>query len=394
MPSDWEANHLHQPNNPDTVRDMKAALDITVLKQGVYCLVFHPHGWIRSEQVVELIDHAVARHGGKVKFLTFREALDRLNQNLLAGHAIRDGQHGVDHGVRLIDVNADQCLDVVIRPFRDEHPKTRIWSPRNGQFEDSSFPSPWTYSSKAVSSEVDAAYGILDRSGRVSCLVKASPTLPVLGKPKEVYSGLWYLERSSWSLDRPITAAIQSADLPLTSRQHGSGLRLVDVDGNGVCEIVTNEAVFQCAGGRLERIGAVFPPGVTLQRRFDTNVPNAYDERGGTLDGGLRFVDVNEDGRLDLVLADAERYGVWLFKDMETGWSIKLLSGKHGERKPEDELPPIVRADGTDNGFFVHSGALYWQNEDTAHLPDLVERRSFAELLKRAAEATDRGAGP
>src|SRR5690606_37281690 len=79
---------------------------------------------------------------------------------------------------------------------------------------------------------------------------------------------------------------------------------------------------------------------------------------------------------------NAERYGLWLFKDLESGWSIELLAGKRGERKPEEELPPIVRDDGTDNGFFVHSRHLFWQNEDTAHLPDLVDRRAFDDLLK------------
>ena len=42
VPSDWEAQHLHQPNNPLTVEDLKAALDAVVIKQVVYDLVFHP----------------------------------------------------------------------------------------------------------------------------------------------------------------------------------------------------------------------------------------------------------------------------------------------------------------------------------------------------------------
>ena len=45
-PSDWQAQHLHQPNNPQTVEDWKAQLDATVIKQGVMPIVFHPHGWI------------------------------------------------------------------------------------------------------------------------------------------------------------------------------------------------------------------------------------------------------------------------------------------------------------------------------------------------------------
>src|SRR5205085_2191665 len=113
-PSDWQAQHLQKSNNPNTVRDWKAALDCTVIKQGVFCLVFHPHGWIKSDQIVELIDHAVSKHGKKVKFLTFREAQERLNKNLLGGHPLRDPERSQDHGVRLIDLNNDGYLDVVI----------------------------------------------------------------------------------------------------------------------------------------------------------------------------------------------------------------------------------------------------------------------------------------
>ncbi|HQZ65954.1 MAG TPA: hypothetical protein PLY87_12785, partial [Planctomycetaceae bacterium] len=88
-PSDWSAQHLHGVNNPVTVEDWKAALDITVHKQGVFNLIFHPHGWIKAEQVVELIDHAVAKHGKKVKFLNFREAAERLNGSLTGNEPLR-----------------------------------------------------------------------------------------------------------------------------------------------------------------------------------------------------------------------------------------------------------------------------------------------------------------
>ena len=64
------------------------------------------------------------------------------------------------------------------------------------------------------------------------------------------------------------------------------------------------------------------------------------------------------------------------------------MAGKAGT---PGALPKIVR-DGTDNGFFVHSRHLCWQNEDTAGLPSLVDRRSFNDLLKdcRAAGQVDR----
>lgn len=62
-PSDWQAQHLHKPFNPKTVEDWKAALDCTVIKQGVFSVVFHPHGWIKSEQVIEFIDYAQTKYG-------------------------------------------------------------------------------------------------------------------------------------------------------------------------------------------------------------------------------------------------------------------------------------------------------------------------------------------
>ena len=85
VPSDWEAQHIHGTNNPVTVADWKAAIDATVLKQGSFNLIFHPHGWIRNDQLVELIDYAVNKHGKKIKFLNFREAQARLNKFLLDG---------------------------------------------------------------------------------------------------------------------------------------------------------------------------------------------------------------------------------------------------------------------------------------------------------------------
>ena len=103
VPSDWEAQHLQKPNNPKTLEDLKAALDPVVLKQGVFNLVFHPHGWIKTEQVVELIDHAVKKHGKKVKFLNFREAQERLNGTCSAA-GLSASKDGTDNDVRLFDL--------------------------------------------------------------------------------------------------------------------------------------------------------------------------------------------------------------------------------------------------------------------------------------------------
>jgi hypothetical protein len=137
VPSDWEAQHLHGTNNPVTVADWKAALDVAVLKEGIFNFIIHPHGWIASTQMVEFIDYAVRKYGKAVKFLNYREAIERLNTNLLAGQRLRaaDGQ---DNGVRLLDLNKDGYLDVVIGNGRVR--KTRVWQPAQRQWSETDFP--------------------------------------------------------------------------------------------------------------------------------------------------------------------------------------------------------------------------------------------------------------
>ncbi len=113
VPSDWEGQSLQKPNNPKTLEDLKAALDCVVLKQGVFNLVFHPHGWIKSEQVVELIDHAVKKHGKKVKFLNFKEAQERLNKNLLGGQVVARAEGQRQRHQARFDPYDDGQLEVV-----------------------------------------------------------------------------------------------------------------------------------------------------------------------------------------------------------------------------------------------------------------------------------------
>ena len=229
VPSDWEAQHLQKPANPRTLEDMKAALDCVVLKQGVFNLVFHPYGWIKSEQVADLVDYAARKHGKKVKFLNFKEAQERLNRHFLSGHPLR-------------------------RP-----------------------------------------------DGRA-----AFPDLKVATAPRPTSSQL--------------------------------------------------------------------PPGARLRDDKDR-------------DAGVRFVDLDEDGHEDVVFSNDELYGVYLYDPASKGWTRKVMAGKAGDA---GALPKIVR-NGKNNGFFVHSRGLWWQNEETARLPNLVEHRSFDNLMK---DVEPRGKSP
>jgi putative membrane-bound dehydrogenase-like protein len=356
-PSDWQANHLHKPNNPLTVKDWKAALDCTVIKQGVFCLVFHPHGWIKNEQIVDLIDYAVARHGKKVKFLTFREAQERLNKNLLGGQPLRNPNTGLDNGVRLLDLNDDGYLDVVIG--NDQRKQTRLWSPKKRTWEVSEFPADL---SKAAT---DPYYSWLDE-GRFGFLKsKKYPSVMFL-------QYAWHFDGKSWGkrdLDfgSPIVhgqAVHRYSDAPRR------GVRLIDLDGDGLSEIIMDVGDKPAISTWSEKKKAwlelpfTLPPGAMLTDGFN------YDQ-------GVRFVDLDGDGKLDIVFSNEKEYGIYLFIDMKKGWSRKVMAGK---RTDKNALPMISR-NSKNNGFWVHSRSFWWSNEHAPLLKDHVDRRSINELL-------------
>lgn len=355
-PSDWAAQHYHKPNNPITVRDWKAALDATVIKQGVFCLVFHPHNWIKNEQVVELIDHAVAKHGKKVKFLSFREAQERLNQNLLGGQALRTAE-GRDNGVRLLDLNNDGFIDVVIG--NEQVRQTRLWSPKSKSWVVGDFP----VSLIEGESRTDAGghFGVVRPDGHASLLLC-----------NEKKGWAWHFDGSRWVNEPSLLAGLELEGRPILTRQHGrdQGVRLRDLDHDGRCELIVSnpqqQAVFRWSEEKKSwaKLPFALPAGVTLV--------NAEGK-----DNGVRFVDIDEDGRDDVIFSNEDRFGLNLFTSMTKGWTKEVRAGKRGA---PSELPMIAQR-GANNGAWFHSRHLWVQNENTALLKDLVDRRSFNELL-------------
>jgi putative membrane-bound dehydrogenase-like protein len=350
-PSDWQAQHRHERNNPITVRDWCAALDATVAKQGCFNLVFHPHGWIKAEQVIELIDHAVERHGKKVKFLTFREARDRLVKHLLGGVPLRNTQ-GEDNGVRVLDLDGDGYLDVVIGNERVK--QSRLWSPGKKSWIVSDFP-------VSLAGEAGARFGVLHPDGRPSLLLR-----------NDRKAGAWHFDGSRWVEEKTLLDGLDLDGKPILLADQGRdrGVRMRDLDGDGICELIignpTQNVVFRRDVQRQRWVKLPFsmPEGATL-----------VDAEGR--DAGLRFVDVDEDGREDVLFSNEKRHGLYLFESMKKGWSRKAQNGKGG---PDAGIPPITRK-GTDNGAWIHSRHLWVQNEDTALLQHHVDRRSFNALL-------------
>ncbi|HMF12456.1 MAG TPA: PVC-type heme-binding CxxCH protein, partial [Gemmataceae bacterium] len=302
-PSDWSAQHHHKQNaNPITLRDWQAALDCTVVKQGVFCLVFHPYEWSTPQMIVDLIDHAVAKHGKKVKFLNFRECLERLNKNLLTGHSLRNEKTGSTSGVLVEGRYGIGYVDV-ITPKSDDLLEARSWSPKLRQMYKQPFDS--------------------------NALRALGPDFPDPG----------YLKFKDFRLGKRVTSVAATA--------------------------------------KEERILGWVGDGTTYgELKF--SLPAGASFKADNYDTGLRFIDLDGDGNDDIVFSNEREYGIYLFTDMEHGWSRKVMAGKQGE---PGALPPIA-INGKNNGFFVHGRSLYWQNENTNLLKDHVDRRSFNELLK------------
>ncbi|MFL5240768.1 MAG: PVC-type heme-binding CxxCH protein [Gemmataceae bacterium] len=365
MPSDWLAQHRHQPNNPTTVSDWKAALDAAVLKQGAFNLIFHPHGWIRSEQIVDLIDYAASKYGKIVKFLTFREAQERLNKNLLAGNPIRTAD-GQDNGVRLIDLNNDGFLDVVIG--NDKVRQTRVWSPKSKTWVTGGFPVQFVRTGEdGKTLDERVCCGIVQSSGYPSLVVRN-------GRINEA----WQFDGEKWIQDKTLLAGLNIEGQPILTSQKGQdrGVRFRDLDKDGRCELlVSNEeqqAIFTWLAEKKSwsKLPFALPEG--------TSLVNADGK-----DNGLRFVDIDEDGHEDVVFSNEKGYSLHLFTSMEKGWSQKVFAGSRGGQDP---LPIVARA-GSDNGAWFHSRHLWVQNEQTAALKDHVDRRSLNELLQNVEPA-------
>ena len=238
-PSDWEAQNLHKPNNPATVHDWEAALDAVLRKQGTFTMVFHPHGWIRNEQIIDLIDYAESKYGKKVKFLTFREAEERLNKHLLGGQPLRHPKTGQDNGVRLIDLDNDGYLDVVIS--NDEVCQTRLWSPKSGSWQVGDFP---RFLSGQGLRHGGVRFGVVRPDGNASFLFRTE---------REV--GAWSFDGRRWVADKELLNGLEGTLTRSVSEETSqpSLTRRVRVDGK---PLLTGTDSGTDLGVRLRRPGS------------------------------------------------------------------------------------------------------------------------------------------
>ena len=366
VPSDWEAQNLHKSNNPQTVADWKSMIDIIVRKQGVFNMVFHPHGWIRNDQIVELIDYATSKYGKKIKFLTFKEAADRLTKNLLSGQPLR-AEDGRNDGIRLADLNNDGYLDVLIG--NEGARATRVWNPKDKKWNEAGFPiSMAKRNPDRRLADSGLRFGVVQTNGFASMLVRS-----------ETVAGAWHFNGSEWIEDKTLLNGLVENHEPILTSMEGidHGARFRDVNKDGICEIIIAN----------EKQNTIFA--WSTEKKSWEELPFSLPE--GTLiadhkghDTGLRFIDLNGDGYDDLIYSNDKEFFVRLFNNedfvgLPRGWSTIVRSGKRGET---GEIPMIVRGGAhPNNGAWFRDHYLYVQNEDTSKMTNIVDRLSFKDLI-------------
>lgn len=395
-PSDWSAQHLHGSNNPVTVDDWKAALDITVHKQGVFNLVFHPHGWIKAEQVVELIDHAVEKHGRKVKFLTFREAADRLKKILLRRDT-GDAASFLTAGQRLLDADQDGFLDVVSAPGTLEEAsddsevvrELRLWD--NGRWRSFEFPMALSATNRYYRGPTSFLFfcETSDNNSRVSLLSWRQKR--------------WHFD-NGWHAQTFHAFERRKNEHGVESELLGEGVVVRDFDGDGTCEIFVSRAGPRSS---LWWTPARAAQGLWQWKNGDFVKTNAHIPFPAehVEPEAIHFVDVDADGQLDMIFSTKERTGVALFQSVEEGWGEPIVLCDHNQKSPT--LLSVARTeeresffDGkpsevvTNNGFFVRDRHFCWINEDTSQLPDFTYRVAFDDLLAKHRRREKRAQQP
>lgn len=336
VPSDWESFNIQGPEAAEMLEDWKAALGRVVEQRGVFTAVFHPHGWSGAEQWVAFIDHAEATFGKRVKFLNFREALERIEKNALGGASLRDGK-----GTRLADLDGDGFLDVV------QSGATRVWRPSEGNWRETPGPALAEDAARGV------AWGVDPESGAAMAAAGGE---------------VWVFREGAWRVEPSLSQGLAAA----------GRFQFRDFDQDGRTELLGDGGIrsWQGAGKGWGASDLALPGGCAP---FDA----------GGRDNGLRFADLDGDGCDDVVQSNDAGYSVHLWTGAagaegggKRGWTRLAAKGGAGL---DAKVLPFVK-EGRNYGAWFRGDAIVWQNEDVA-TPGGMEsvRRTFREIVAPGA---------
>ena len=248
-----------------------------------------------------------------------------------------------------LDVNGDGFMDLLI-PEADGMLTTRVWSPNSSRWEE--FQQP--LSLEGVS------FGVVH--GPNASFARATRNMIELF----TFSGD---EWSSESFPLPQLAEKKTAS---QAGDQSPRVQLFDLDGSGTCEILLQDSGQQVILSRQET-GAWEKLPYRLPQRIQ--LTDAARQ-------AWRWIDLNGDQGADIVYSSPNEYAVYHF-DAEQGWVETLAYDRRAPDAGPQPIPAFIRADGSNNGVWVHSEHLWWQNEDTDRLPAKVDRVPFESIQQK-----------
>ena len=192
-----------------------------------------------------------------------------------------------------------------------------------------------------------------------------------------------HFDGSRWQRDaafeQGLQDQVQHQSTRLSELGRDTGVRLLDLDGDGVCEVV----ICLHTGPNFSWSTAIEILGQTaVLAPAGANVTDGSND-----DWACASSTSTSDGKLDVIFSNEKEYGIYLFTDMKHGWSRRSWRARPATRAPCRRLRSTART--TASGSI--RGQLWWQNENTDLLKDLVDRRSFNDLLdERRADRRSR----
>jgi putative membrane-bound dehydrogenase-like protein len=149
------------------------------------------------------------------------------------------------------------------------------------------------------------------------------------------------------------------------------GAFLRDFDRDGVGELVQGSEIFTWKDGHWTGADFTLPPGCSI-----------VDAQGH--DNGVRFVDLNGDGFDDVIQSNDAGYAIHLWAGTvkanlgwKRGWPHLVAQGPAAAGA---RVLPFVK-EGKSYGAWFHHGSIVWQNEELATAEGESVRRSFQEVI-------------
>ena len=247
-----------------------------------------------------------------------------------------------------MDVNRDGYLDVLIG--NDHLRETRVWLPQTRSWAVLGFPTKLANPADEVP-DVGVRFGVVAPAGEVIAFRRSY----VDGYHKQTVDAMWRFNGERWVEDDELKNGLPD-DFLTRGFVGDRGVRLRDIDGDGGCELIVPDPVAQT--------NAVYgwDAGGKTWCKFPFSLPaGTYVVDTMGRDAGLRFVDADGDGKLDVLYSDEKTCSLHLFKSMQEGWSREVKVTSRGEK---GEIPIIVR-DGKDNGGVARTCAACGSRTNT-----------------------------